>query len=282
LLSAMLKSAEVGLEPDGTLAALVPFRNNKTGKMEATYQTMWQGLAELVREANDVIILDTDVVHEYDKFIFIKGIDPRLEHTPPLQGERGAVIGAWALIKYANGGVDIEYMSKEDIDKIRATSKAKEYGPWATFWNEMARKTVFKRLTKRVKKSSRLLVAMDTENRFEEGETVDIVALPEMPAEALPEPEPTATERLAAKTKKKRGRPAKSSPEPENVSPEPEISSQEKMATHQQVDQIHEYLAKLKKRPTDIGINQDLDTLTWLQADRAIEWLKDKLVEYTI
>lgn len=204
LLSAMLKSAEMGLEPDGTRAALVPYHNKKTGKMEATLIPMWQGLAELVRNTGEVSALDTDIVFEHDKFIFIKGLDPELKHTPAMRGDRGDLIGAWAMVRYKNGGSDQEWMSKEEIDKIRQRSRAKDYGPWSTDYTEMARKTVFRRLAKRLPKSTGLITALDAESQFEAGEVLDMVALPEMPKEALPEPEKTATEKLAEKTRKPR------------------------------------------------------------------------------
>ena len=198
LLASLLKAAEMGLEPDGTKGALVPYRNNKTGKMEAQFIPMWQGLAELVRATGQIAALDTDVVCEHDRFIFIKGLEQKLEHTPAMRGDRGDMVGAWALVRYKDGaGSDMEWMSKEEIDSIRARSKAKDSGPWVTDYTEMARKTVFRRLCKRLPKSTALIVAMDTEARFEEGEVMDIAALPEMPPEAMPPPEPTATEKLA-------------------------------------------------------------------------------------
>jgi recombination protein RecT len=39
-------------------------------------------------------------------------------------------------------------MSKADVDKVRAQSKAGKSGPWVTHYTEMARKTVVRRLFK--------------------------------------------------------------------------------------------------------------------------------------
>ena len=39
-------------------------------------------------------------------------------------------------------------MSVDEIEAIRRRSKAGNSGPWVTDWNEMAKKTVFRRLTK--------------------------------------------------------------------------------------------------------------------------------------
>ena len=281
LLSSMMKSAEMGLEPDGTKAALVPFKNNKTQKMEATLIPMWQGLAELVRNTGEVAALDTDIVYEHDKFIFIKGLEPKLEHSPAMRGDRGDIIGAWAMVKYKDGaGSDQEWMSKEEIDKIRGRSRAKDYGPWSTDYTEMARKTVFKRLCKRLPKSTGLILAMDAENRFEAGEVVDMVALPELPQDALPEPQPTATEKLAEKTRKKPGpKPKQEQPEPpqEAQMPEPEESStEEKKIAPEHLEKIK---TMLKSKDLDPGmICQEfevgsLEEMDYNQGVSAMEWV---------
>ena len=39
-------------------------------------------------------------------------------------------------------------MSKDEVEAIRASSRAGKSGPWVTHWNEMAKKTAFRRLTK--------------------------------------------------------------------------------------------------------------------------------------
>jgi len=39
-------------------------------------------------------------------------------------------------------------MTREDIDSVRSRSRAGQSGPWVTDYNEMAKKTVFRRLTK--------------------------------------------------------------------------------------------------------------------------------------
>ena len=51
-------------------------------------------------------------------------------------------------------------MSLADIKKVEATSKAKN-GPWKTFWEEMARKTIVKRASKYWPKVDRLDKAID-------------------------------------------------------------------------------------------------------------------------
>ena len=47
-------------------------------------------------------------------------------------------------------------MSLEQIEKVRSVSRSKEKGPWVDWWDEMARKTVMRRLAKRLPMSTDL------------------------------------------------------------------------------------------------------------------------------
>ncbi len=55
-----------------------------------------------------------------------------------------------------DGGVYREIMTVADVEKVRAISRAKDSGPWTVWWDEMARKTVLRRLSKRLPMSSDL------------------------------------------------------------------------------------------------------------------------------
>ena len=56
----------------------------------------------------------------------------------------------YAVAVFVNGGFAFEVMSKLDVDKIRESSKAAKssFGPWNNFYDEMAKKTVIRRLWK--------------------------------------------------------------------------------------------------------------------------------------
>jgi hypothetical protein len=47
-------------------------------------------------------------------------------------------------------------MSLEEIEKVRKVSRAASNGPWVAWWGEMARKTVMRRLSKRLPMSTDL------------------------------------------------------------------------------------------------------------------------------
>ena len=87
-------------------------------------------------------------MHENDTFEYEYGLDPKLKHVPA-QKDRGNVIMYYAVLKLKNGGVGFEVMSREDVEKF-AMKKSKAYrsGPWQTDFDEMAKKTVLKKVLK--------------------------------------------------------------------------------------------------------------------------------------
>jgi recombination protein RecT len=147
LLSCLMDLSQMGLEPDGRKAHLIPFKNKSRGTIECQLIVDYKGLAELVRNTGKVVDIHADVVYENDDFSFSYGSDARLTHKPTLTN-RGNIVAAYSFIKLKDGSFGYEVMPVEDIENIRKRSKAKDNGPWKTDWAEMAKKTVFRRHTK--------------------------------------------------------------------------------------------------------------------------------------
>lgn len=145
----LLDLSALGLEPDGRRAHLIPY-----GK-ECTLVVDYKGLVELVRNAGDVVKIHADVVCEFDTFDHSMGEVTR--HTFDLKQPRGEPYAAYAQVTLRDGSVQAEIMSKDEIEKIRAKSRAGKSGPWVDHWNEMAKKTVFRRLTKWLKLSPEIM-----------------------------------------------------------------------------------------------------------------------------
>lgn len=147
LFQAMMELGQTGLEL-GVLqeAHLIPYRNK--GVMQAQLQIDYKGYVRLMRQAG-ALAVDADAVYEKDHWEFEKGLEPKLRHVRA-EGDRGKFKGAWALVKPAAGEVQFDYMTAAEINKIRARSKAKDSGPWVTDYDEMAKKTVLRRVRKLV------------------------------------------------------------------------------------------------------------------------------------
>lgn len=142
----LLDLSAAGLEPDGRRAHLIPFRNNKAGTVECTLIIDYKGLVELVRRSGDVQRIHADVVCENDTFRHSLG--EVVEHTYDLRKDRGKAYAAYAQVEFKAGGMQAAILSRSDIEAIRKRSKAGSSGPWVTDWNEMAKKTAFRNLSK--------------------------------------------------------------------------------------------------------------------------------------
>lgn len=157
LFNACLKCAQDGLLPDGREAALVIYRtkNKQTGRYEdkAQYLPMIYGLHKKVRQSGEISLFNAFVVYENDEFDVRLGLEMDLTHKPNLWN-RGQPIGAYAVAKFSDGAVDFEVMTVDEIENVRKRSKAANNGPWVTDWGEMARKTVARRLGKRLPMSN--------------------------------------------------------------------------------------------------------------------------------
>lgn len=170
LIQATLKCAADKLQPDGVEAAFVIFGGREP---KVAYMPMVGGLRKIAAEYGWSIY--TAVVHEHDD------IDPTFERRPHrarLGTDRGPIIGAYADARHKDGRREFEIMDVTEIEKVRATSRAKDSGPWKDWWERMAEKTVARRLFKKLpldpnarEHIDRVIAATDLET----GERIDLL-----------------------------------------------------------------------------------------------------------
>lgn len=161
LFGAIVRLAQDGLLPDGREAAIVKFGN------KAQAMPMIAGVLKKVRQSGDVAKVSAQVVHENDEFVWSLGFDEDVTHNPPpLDQPRGKAIGAYATAVLKDGSRLLEVMSFEEIEQVRKVSRSSGNGPWVQWWGEMARKTVMRRLAKRLPMST------DVEDSFDRDETL--------------------------------------------------------------------------------------------------------------
>lgn len=174
-LGALMTASQLGLEP-GPLgeAYLVPY-----GK-KVTFIPGYKGLIKLAWQSNMLKSIDAHVVHGNDEFDYAYGLDPFLKHKPT-RGERGGITDVYACATFLNGGSAFVVMSVDDVEQIRARSKAAKNGPWVTDWDAMAQKTAVKQLSKFLPMSTELrafaqAVALDgTAREGIEGTVDDVI-----------------------------------------------------------------------------------------------------------
>lgn len=179
LFGAVVRLAQDGLLPDGREAAIVLFGR------QAQAMPMIAGILKKIRQSGDVSYVSAQIVYENDRFKWSLGFDESIEHEPaPLDQEPGEPVAAYAVAVLKDGSRLLEVMRKSEIEKVRNVSRAKNNGPWVQWWGEMARKTVMRRLAKRLPMSSDR-----DQDVFERDETMVVEHQPHTPVqEAQPEP----------------------------------------------------------------------------------------------
>lgn len=162
----LLSLSQWGLEPDGRRAHLIPFENRKRGIVECTLIIDYKGLVELAYRSGMVKNIHADVVRVGDVFTYNLGsVDAHtpwaFRSDPGKPKDAGKVYAAYCIVTLEGGLKKCEVMTFDEIEGIRARSKSGGTGPWATDWNEMAKKTVFKRVSKWLPLSAEIVDAMD-------------------------------------------------------------------------------------------------------------------------
>lgn len=166
---ALLSLSQYGLEPDGRRAHLIPFENRKRGIVECQLILDWKGIAELVYRSGVVSTLHADVVREGDLFDYSMGVltthvPHYLRRDDKKPEKEGDVFAAYSTATMKDGTRKTEVMSSEEIEGIRRRSRAGQSGPWVTDWTEMAKKTVFRRLSKWLPLSAELRDAVEADD----------------------------------------------------------------------------------------------------------------------
>lgn len=171
---AVLQCAALGLEPGSALGHcyLLPFGNgkDKQGRPNAQLIIGYRGMIDLARRSGQIISLQAYCVHEQDTFNYKLGLDPDIEHIPASVADRGKVTHVYAVAKLKGDGVQFEVMSRAEIEKVRTSSKAGNSGPWSFHWEEMAKKTVIRRLFKYLPVSIEAVRAVEIDEKTDRGE----------------------------------------------------------------------------------------------------------------
>lgn len=161
-LGALFTAAQLGIEPVGGRAYLLPFNNSRKigGEWkkikEVQFVMGYKGVAELFYRHEKSVMLRWSAVKENDDFHYEYGTNEFLKHVPAKTG-RGKTVGYWALAKLAGGGSPFLYMSIEEcMEHAKRHSKSfnkkedafDDNSPWITEPDSMCLKTVFIQLAK--------------------------------------------------------------------------------------------------------------------------------------
>lgn len=145
----LLKGAFLGLDFFQKECYAIPYGS------ELQFQTDYKGETKMAKKYSIRPIKDiyAKVVREGDAFEEKIENGQQIVNFRPLPFNDGAIQGAFAVVLYQDGGMEYEAMTKKQIEDIRENfSKQKNGLMWTKVPEEAYKKTVLRRLTKKIEK----------------------------------------------------------------------------------------------------------------------------------
>ena len=146
---AFIEMAVRGFEPASGQGHIIPFKNNKSGKLIATFIPGWKGCAKLFMNHFLAQSIEVEIVYKNDVFSFQKGYNKDLTHIPNIDNP-GEVVAFYCICRLTNGGWNYAVMSVAQAEAHR-DKYSKNYNSeftsdenklWVTNFDDMALKTV--------------------------------------------------------------------------------------------------------------------------------------------
>lgn len=182
----VLNCAALGLFPDALgRAYLVPYK----GKCQLIIG--YKGLIDLAYRSDRIASINLVIVRDGDEFERVPMESPPIRHRviEDADGVFRKMTHVYSVV-YLKGceQPSIDVMSLREVQEIRERSMSKDAGPWVTDFEEMAKKTVFRRHAKVLPMSSEMAQAFDTD-----GDQLDL--------NAVATTRPTAADDITPKTR---------------------------------------------------------------------------------
>lgn len=163
VLSAIIQASQLGLDLDAVVghAYLIPYKD------QCQLIVGYKGMIQMVRNHGELRSIYAEVVHSKDRFTYCFGLQPNCIHEPSLDEDPGAVTHVYAVAVMKDGAAQFSVMKLKDIEAIRSRSRAGKFGPWVTDFEEMAKKTVLRRLCKLLPMSVEAAKAIANDERID-------------------------------------------------------------------------------------------------------------------
>lgn len=162
LLLAVMRCAADGLLPDGRDATIAVYNDKKRGTTTAQFMPMVGGILKRARNSGEIASVSAAAFYENDLFDYELGDNEFIRHRPAL-GERGKLVGAYAIVRTKDGAIYRDVMDRFDIERRRAASAAPDSPAWLIWYDEQAVKTVLRHCLKKAPQSSVLDRLLNTE-----------------------------------------------------------------------------------------------------------------------
>jgi recombination protein RecT len=142
----LMRGAYLGLDALNQEMYLIPYKST------LQFMPSYKGMTKMAQKfsSRPIKSIFAHLVRENDEYeeIIING-EPTVNFKA-VPFNDGPIIGAFAVCVFADGGQVVESMSRKEIEVCRSKSQAKNSPAWSSFWGEMAKKTVIRRLCKSI------------------------------------------------------------------------------------------------------------------------------------
>lgn len=146
VMSGLVRGAMLGLDFFNKEAYLVGYGD------DLQYQTSYIGAQKIIKKyaIHKVKNIYAELVREDD--LFETGIEANKRYVTfkPKMFNNKPVIGAFAVVEFEDGDIQVETMNVEELEAVRKKSKMGNAGAWKDFTGEMQKKSVIRRLCKRI------------------------------------------------------------------------------------------------------------------------------------
>jgi recombination protein RecT len=160
--NACMRAASDGLLPDKREGALVPFKDEKSGKRMVVWMPMVFGLLTKIRQSGAVdsigarIVYQNEIIEKRFSFVVSDGVD-KLYHEPMLWGDRGPKVLVYAYARFKDSGT-VEYVTIHKDDVLKRRKAARTDKVWSAWEDEMWMKTAIRAIANKLPLSSDLRI----------------------------------------------------------------------------------------------------------------------------
>lgn len=196
--NACLRGLELGVYPDGEMAAIIPFRGGANGK-KAQFVLMKKGLLMIVRRHNPGCAINSAIAFQGDEWEDVRGSQPVLRHirNPDVEESLENLLAAYATCHFPNNPMpETEVVYRAELLKMKEKGGASAWKDWPL---RMAETKALRRLLTKIPGPPALLQGLyghsDGETDVVDGEYEEVSEPPKVeskPRKKKPEPEPAA------------------------------------------------------------------------------------------
>lgn len=180
VLLAMINVASTGLtlNPANAYAYLIP----RDGSI--VLDISYKGLIKIATDTGSIRWGRAEIVYESDTFEYHgPAREPVHKCNPFKRKDDDQIIGVYCIAKTSDGDILTEVMGADELEKIRGKSMSyakKKSGPWAEWFEQMAKKAVIKRASKTwpyTERAEKLSRAVEMANEAEGGYDLEAEAV---------------------------------------------------------------------------------------------------------